>query len=184
MKPDRLAVFSYRTCRGQAAQKISSSNSISCRRNQTATAQTRHRKTHGQQSVRLYRHGPFCAANDELAVAQRNKQLQRNFQGYSTRAGSDIYAFGMSSISQIPEAYWQNEKELPKWQEAVDAGRVPLQRAYFLTDEDKIRRETIMRVMCDLSLDYTAMSQKLGINFAEHFAANLPRSRRWKPTAW
>ena len=56
----------------------------------------------------------FARPDDELAVAQRNKQLQRNFQGYSTRAGSDIYAFGMSSISQIPDAYWQNEKELPK----------------------------------------------------------------------
>ena len=79
----------------------------------------------------------------------------------------------MSSISQIPEVYWQNEKELPKYQEAVDAGRVPLARAYFVTEEDKIRRETIMRVMCDLSLDYAAMSRKLGINFEQHFASEL-----------
>src|ERR1044072_6739384 len=115
----------------------------------------------------------FAKPNDELAVAQRNKQLQRNFQGYSTRAGSDIYAFGMSSISQIPEAYWQNEKELPKYQEAVDADRLPVQRGYFVTEEDKIRRETIMRVMCDLSLDYAALSQRLGVNFEEHFAQEL-----------
>ena len=79
----------------------------------------------------------------------------------------------MSSISQIPDAYWQNEKELPKWQKAVDAGQVPLQRAYFMTDEDKVRRETIMRVMCDLSLDFAAMSQNLGLNFTEHFASEL-----------
>jgi len=55
----------------------------------------------------------------------------------------------------------------------VDAGKVPLNRAYFVTDEDKIRRETIMRVMCDLSLDYVAMSQKLGINFEQHFEKEL-----------
>ncbi|MFI3119603.1 MAG: oxygen-independent coproporphyrinogen III oxidase [Methylococcaceae bacterium] len=115
----------------------------------------------------------FARPNDELAVAQRNKHLQRNFQGYSTRAGSDIYAFGMSGVSQIPDAYWQNEKELPKYQEAVDAGRVPLHKAYFVTAEDKIRRETIMRTMCDLSLDFAAMSQKLGINFEQHFASEL-----------
>jgi oxygen-independent coproporphyrinogen-3 oxidase len=115
----------------------------------------------------------FAKPTDELASAQREKKLQRNFQGYSTRAGSDIYAFGMSSISQIPDAYWQNEKELPKWQEAVDAGKVPWQRAYLVTDEDKIRRETIMRTMCDLSLDFAAMSQKLGINFAQHFEKEL-----------
>src|SRR5690606_35040523 len=112
----------------------------------------------------------FAKPKDELAIAQKNKQLQRNFQGYSTRAGADIYAFGMSSISQIPDAYWQNEKELPKYQEAVNAGRVPLQRAYFVTEEDNRRRETIMRVMCDLSLDFAAMSQKLGIDFEQHFA--------------
>jgi oxygen-independent coproporphyrinogen-3 oxidase len=55
----------------------------------------------------------------------------------------------------------------------VDAGNVPLHKAYFMTDEDKIRRETIMRTMCDLSLDFAAMSAKLGINFAEHFAQEL-----------
>lgn len=115
----------------------------------------------------------FARPDDELAIAQRNKQLQRNFQGYSTRAGSDIYAFGMSSISQIPDAYWQNEKELAPWQAAVEAGRVPLHKAYLVTTEDTIRRETIMRVMCDLSLDYAAMSARLGVNFTEHFAKEL-----------
>jgi len=115
----------------------------------------------------------FAKPDDELAVAQREKRLRRNFQGYSTHAGADIYAFGMSGISQIPDAYWQNEKELPAWQAAVDAGRVPLQRAYFLTDEDKIRREIIMRVMCDLSLDYAALGAKLGINFEQHFEKEL-----------
>ena len=126
----------------------------------------------------------FARPNDELAVAQRRKELQRNFQGYSTRAGADIYAFGMSAISQIPDAYWQNEKDLPKYYAAVDAGRVPLARGYFVTDEDKIRRETIMRVMCDLSLDYAAMSQRLGLNFAAHFERELESLAASKPTAW
>ena len=122
----------------------------------------------------------FARPNDELAVAQRQKQLQRNFQGYSTRAGSDIYAFGMSGVSQVPDAYWQNEKELPKWQAAVDAGNVPLHKAYLVTDEDNIRRETIMRTMCDLSLDFSAMSR----NSASTSRNILPRnSRRSTPFA-
>jgi oxygen-independent coproporphyrinogen-3 oxidase len=115
----------------------------------------------------------FARPDDELAVAQRNKRLQRNFQGYSTHSGSDIYAFGMSSISQITDAYWQNEKELPKYQEAVDAGRIPWNRAYLMSGEDRIRRETIMRVMCDLSLDFASMSQLLEIDFKAHFAKEL-----------
>jgi oxygen-independent coproporphyrinogen-3 oxidase len=175
MQPDRLAVFSYAHVPWiKPAQKILE------QQKHLPPAETKLRvlklvieklTANGRYVYIGMDH--FARPDDELAVAQRNKQLQRNFQGYSTRAGSDIYAFGMSSISQIPDAYWQNEKELPKYQEAVDAGRVPLHRAYFLTDEDKIRRETIMRTMCDLSLDFAAMSQKLGVNFEQYFAREL-----------
>ncbi len=177
MKPDRLAVFSYAHVPWiKPAQKI-----LEQSRNAGLPAPETKLQVLKLVIEKLTADGQyvyigmdhFAKPDDELAVAQKKKQLQRNFQGYSTRAGADIYAFGMSSISQIPDAYWQNEKELPKWQAAVEAGRVPLQRAYFLTDEDKIRRETIMRVMCDLSLDYVAMSQRLGINFAQHFANEL-----------
>ena len=174
MQPDRLAVFSYAHVPWiKPAQKILVTKVL-------PPAETKlqilkliiETLTDGDRYVYIGM-DHFARPNDELAVAQKRKQLQRNFQGYSTRAGSDIYSFGMSSISQIPDAYWQNEKELPRWQAAVDAGRPPLHKAYFVTDEDRIRRETIMRVMCDLSLDYAAMSAKLGIDFAQHFAGEL-----------
>jgi oxygen-independent coproporphyrinogen-3 oxidase len=174
MSPDRLAVFSYAHVPWiKPAQKILQAKVLP-----TADVKLQILKTVIERLTENDRYvyigmDHFARPDDELAVAQRNKQLQRNFQGYSTRAGSDIYAFGMSSISQIPDAYWQNEKELAPWQAAVDAGRVPLHKAYFVTPEDSIRRETIMRTMCDLSLDFAAMSQKLGINFAEHFAKEL-----------
>jgi oxygen-independent coproporphyrinogen-3 oxidase len=115
----------------------------------------------------------FSREDDEMAIAQKQKTLQRNFQGYSTRGGADIFAFGMSSISQADGIYWQNLKELPSYYGALDQGKLPLAKGYVMTAEDKIRRETIMRLMCDLGLNYTAMSQSLGINFAEHFAAEL-----------
>jgi oxygen-independent coproporphyrinogen-3 oxidase len=115
----------------------------------------------------------FAKPSDELVAAQRNQTLQRNFQGYSTRGNADIYAFGMSAISQIPDVYWQNQKELPAYYAALDAGNTPFPRSYILTDEDKIRRETIMRVMCDLSLDFAQMSILLDINFEKHFAREL-----------
>ena len=115
----------------------------------------------------------FARATDELAVAQRAGTLQRNFQGYSTRGGADIYAFGMSSISQSADTYWQNLKELPAYYAAVDAGRLPYARGYVLTADDLIRRETIMQLMCNLVLDFDAMSARLGINFREYFAKEL-----------
>lgn len=115
----------------------------------------------------------FAKPTDELAIAQKNKTLQRNFQGYSTKGGTDIYAFGMSAISQADGVYWQNEKELPKYYAAVGEGRVPFTRGYIMTEDDKIRRWTIMRLMCDLGLDYDWMSKALGINFKEYFAKEL-----------
>jgi oxygen-independent coproporphyrinogen-3 oxidase len=174
MKPDRLAVFSYAHVPWiKPAQKILQEKVLPTPESKLEVLKlVIERLTANDQYVYIGM-DHFAKPTDELAIAQKNKQLQRNFQGYSTRAGSDIYAFGMSSISQIPDAYWQNEKELPKYQEAVDASRVPLHRAYFVTEEDNIRRETIMRVMCDLSLDFAAMSQKLGISFEQHFAKEL-----------
>jgi oxygen-independent coproporphyrinogen III oxidase len=105
----------------QARAKDSGAKSPAHAGIETAGAQARHRTLTANDQYVYIGMDHFARPDDELAVAQRNKQLQRNFQGYSTRAGSDIYAFGMSSISQIPDAYWQNEKELPKYQAAVDA---------------------------------------------------------------
>lgn len=115
----------------------------------------------------------FALEDDELAVAQRQKTLQRNFQGYSTRGGADIYAFGMSSISQADGIYWQNQKELPVYYGELDQGRRPIARSYLLTADDRIRRVTIMRLMCDLGVDFAALSQTLGIDFEKYFAREL-----------
>jgi oxygen-independent coproporphyrinogen-3 oxidase len=174
LQPDRLAVFSYahvpwvKPAQKILEQKILPTPEVKLQLLKTVIE----RLTQDNRYVYIGM-DHFARPNDELTLAQRRKELQRNFQGYSTHAGADIYAFGMSAISQIPDAYWQNEKELPKYYAALDAGRAPLARGYVVTDEDKIRRETIMRVMCDLSLDYAAMSQRLGMNFASHFEREL-----------
>ena len=174
MQPDRLAMFSYAHVPWiKPAQKILEAKVLPTPETKLQVLKLVIEKLTAEGRYVYIGMDHFARPDDELAIAQRNKKLQRNFQGYSTRSGSDIYAFGMSSISQIPDAYWQNEKDLLKYRDAIGAGRSPWQRAYFLTDEDKIRRETIMRVMCDLSLDYSAMSQKLGIDFESHFAPEL-----------
>jgi oxygen-independent coproporphyrinogen III oxidase len=170
MQPDRLAVFSYahvpwvKPAQKILEQKILPTAGVKLQ----LLKQVIERLTENDRYVYIGM-DHFARPDDELAVAQRNKTLQRNFQGYSTRGNADIYSFGMSAISQIPDAYWQNEKELPAYFAALAAGKTPLARGYLLTDEDKFRRETIMRVMCDRSLDYAAMSQKLGVDFAAHF---------------
>jgi oxygen-independent coproporphyrinogen III oxidase len=115
----------------------------------------------------------FARETDELAVAQRRKTLQRNFQGYSTRGGADIYAFGMSSISQADGIYWQNHKDLPVYCGLLDEGKSPVAKGFIMSADDHIRRWTIMRLMCDLGLDYEAMSRGLNIDFQNYFAREL-----------
>lgn len=112
----------------------------------------------------------FALPSDELVQAQREHTLQRNFQGYSTRAGVEICGFGISSISQGPNGFRQNNKDLVSYQAALDAGKLPVTKGYEQTDEDKMRSDIIMRLMCDLSLDFDAMSRKWDIDFRAHFA--------------
>jgi len=174
MQPDRLAVFSYAHVPWiKPAQKILEQKVLPTPEVKLELLKMVIERLTADQGYVYIGMDHFAKPADELVTAQRQKTLQRNFQGYSTRGEADIYAFGMSAISQIPGAYWQNEKELPSYLAALDAGKTPLTRGYVLTAEDRIRRETIMRVMCDLSLDYAAMSETLGVNFAEHFAAEL-----------
>lgn len=174
MRPDRFAVFSYAHVPWiKPAQKILGAKGLPSAGVKLHLLKTViERLTENDRYVHIGM-DHFARPDDELAAAQRDKRLQRNFQGYSTRAGADIYAFGMSGISQIPDAYWQNEKELALWQSAVDAGRAPLHKGCFVTGEDNRRRETILRIMCDLSLDFAAMSANLGVHFAGHFAREL-----------
>jgi oxygen-independent coproporphyrinogen-3 oxidase len=173
MKPDRFAVFNYAHVPWmKPAQKILEAGILPKPEVKLQILKLIvERLTSGGYAYIGMDH--FALEQDELAVAQRQKTLQRNFQGYSTRGGADIYAFGMSSISQADGVYWQNLKELPDYCGALDAGRIPFARGYVLTPDDTIRRETIMRLMCDLGLDYAGMSRSLGLDFAAYFAREI-----------
>ena len=127
MQPDRLAVFSYAHVPWvKPAQKILEQKILPPPETKLQLLKNViERLTENDRYIYIGM-DHFARAKDELVLAQRNKTLQRNFQGYSTRANADIYAFGMSAISQIPDAYWQNEKDLLKYYAALDAGKVPL----------------------------------------------------------
>jgi oxygen-independent coproporphyrinogen-3 oxidase len=173
LKPDRFAVFNYAHVPWiKPAQKILEGRALPSPEIKLELLKLTIEKLTSEGYIYIGM-DHFARADDELAVAQQQKSLQRNFQGYSTRGGVDIYAFGMSSISQADGFYWQNLKELPRYCAALDQGKFPLAKACMLTPEDRIRQQTIMRLMCDLELDYAAMSKSLGIDFAQHFAAEL-----------
>lgn len=115
----------------------------------------------------------FALPDDELTVAMREGTLYRNFQGYSTRAGLDLYALGMSSISMLDDIYVQNHKTLPEYYRHLDEDRLPVMRGYALTGEDQLRREVIMELMCHFHLEKSKIEKKYDIRFDEHFADAL-----------
>ena len=115
----------------------------------------------------------FARPDDEMAISQRAGTLQRNFQGYSTRADASLYSFGMSSISSTRDTYRQNHKTLPAWREAISKGELPTERGLRLSDEDLRRRTVIMRLMCDRRLDFARISSLIGVDFATSYAREI-----------
>jgi len=171
--PDRLAVFSYAHVPWmKPAQKILEQALPTAETKLNILKLVIEKLTQNDQYTYIGM-DHFARPTDELAVAQRQKTLQRNFQGYSTKGGADIYAFGMSAISQADGVYWQNIKDLGTYYKMLEAGAEPFAKGYIMSDDDKIRRHTIMRLMCDMSLDYAALSRDLSIDFAGYFKAEL-----------
>jgi len=115
----------------------------------------------------------FAKPTDELAIAQLEKTLYRNFQGYSTHAGADLFAFGNSAISQFNHVYAQNYKSLNDYYQAIDAGAFPTVLGYTMTGDDVIRQHVIMRLMCDMELNKNEVEESCGIDFDAYFADAL-----------
>lgn len=117
----------------------------------------------------------FAKPDDSLTQALHEKKLYRNFQGYSTKSGCDLYALGMSSISQLEDVYAQNVKDIPAYYQAIDAGRFATERGYRLTADDHIRRFVITRLMCDFELRKQDVEKRFDIVFDDYFAEALAK---------
>ena len=115
----------------------------------------------------------FAKPDDELAVAQRDGVLQRNFQGYSTHGGCDLVAFGVSSISAIDNVFAQNHKQIEDYQSAVDAGKLPVARGFELSADDLLRQEVIKQLICHFELNFADIGEQFSISFKEYFAEEL-----------
>jgi oxygen-independent coproporphyrinogen-3 oxidase len=119
----------------------------------------------------------FAKPGDDLAVAQREKRMQRNFQGYSTHAESDLVSCGVSGISAVGGTYSQNEKKLEDYYRRIDAGDLPVARGLALQDDDFLRQRVIQLLVCDFELSFAAVEQSFGIDFASYFAKELEQVR-------
>jgi oxygen-independent coproporphyrinogen III oxidase len=117
----------------------------------------------------------FAKPGDELAVSQRNRTLHRNFQGYTTKAGADLYGMGVTAISGIQDAYAQNHRDLPSWERAVADRGIATMRGYHLSADDRLRRSVISRLLCHTIVIKDEVSREFDIDFDEYFADELRR---------
>ncbi len=115
----------------------------------------------------------FARPDDELAVAQQQGLLQRNFQGYSTHGGCDLVAFGVSAISAIDNVFAQNHKQIEDYQSAIDAGHLPVARGFELSADDLLRQEVIKQLICQFELDFADIERRFDIDFKAYFSAEL-----------
>jgi oxygen-independent coproporphyrinogen-3 oxidase len=115
----------------------------------------------------------FSRRDEELSQAMENDSLQRNFQGYSTLAGADLYGFGMSAISIVGNRYWQNSKEMNEYYRLLEKNTLPVKRLLHLCKDDLVRKDAIMRIMCRRSLNRSEMEEKWGIEFEAYFGDAL-----------
>jgi oxygen-independent coproporphyrinogen-3 oxidase len=168
LAPDRVAMFSYAHVPWLKKQQGSFQNHL----------------PEGREKFRILRAGlegflgagyvyigmdHFALPGDELAIAQQNRTLHRNFQGYTTKAGADLYGMGVSAISSIGEAYAQNRREVPAYEAAVAERGIATMRGYRLTKDDLIRREVIGRLLCHTVIPKAEIERDFGISFDEYF---------------
>lgn len=111
----------------------------------------------------------YAQPNDELALAQKNHTLHRNFMGYTTLRGLSQIGIGVSAISDFGHGYFQNEKDLQTYMQAIRQGTIATIRKRELDSDDLLRRETIETLMCQCHLPISALEEAHQFNFREYF---------------
>lgn len=111
----------------------------------------------------------FARPDDELTLAMQNGTLYRNFQGYSTHAGINLFAIGITSIGMLSDIYVQNYKKLGDYYKALDNGKLPVMRGVTLNADDQLRREVITELMCNFRLSKAKFEEKYKIRFDTYF---------------
>lgn len=117
----------------------------------------------------------FAKPEDDLAIAQQQGRLHRNFQGYSTQSDLDLVSFGVSAIGAVGASYSQNVKTLDAYYDHLDKGELPIARGIKLTMDDLLRKFVIQMLMCNFELSIRSFEQAYPITFSSYFAAELDK---------
>jgi oxygen-independent coproporphyrinogen-3 oxidase len=120
----------------------------------------------------------FALPDDELAIAQEESTLQRNFQGYTTHGHCDLIGLGVSAISQIGDLYCQNSSELNQYQNALASSQPATNRGLLCNADDRLRRAVIHQLICHFHLEFARIEQTFNVDFQGYFAELWPQLQR------
>ena len=115
----------------------------------------------------------FAKPDDELAIAQREGKLYRNFQGYSTHSDCDLIGFGVTSIGRVGDVYSQNVKDLESYDQLLSQDKLPVFKGVTLDEDDKCRAEIITQLICNFQLTFSQIERVYAISFDEYFRAEI-----------
>ena len=174
-RPDRLAIYSYAHLPHMfRAQRQIDESQLPTPEDKLGLLQLAIEKL----TIAGYRYigmDHFALPGDELSRAQENGSLHRNFMGYTTHVESDLIGLGVSAISHVGDTYSQNPRDLPAWEAAIDAGRLPVWRGMTMSADDILRADLIQQLMCQGYIDIVALQVRHDIDFAAYFADGLQR---------
>ncbi|SCX41825.1 oxygen-independent coproporphyrinogen-3 oxidase [Pseudomonas sp. NFACC32-1] len=174
LQPDRLSVFNYAHLPERfMPQRRIDSQDLPCPVQKLAMLQG----TIEQLTAAGYRYigmDHFALPDDDLAIAQEEATLQRNFQGYTTHGHCDLIGLGVSAISQIGDLYCQNNSDLNQYQNTLADGQLATSRGLLCTADDRLRRAVIQQLICHFNLEFAEIERAFDIDFVEYFASVWP----------
>ena len=170
LQPDRLSVFNY----AHLPERFMPQRRINTNELPSPAAKLQMlERTIEQLTGAGYRYigmDHFALPDDELAIAQEESTLQRNFQGYTTHGHCDLIGLGVSAISQIGDLYCQNDSDLASYQRTLASGQLATGRGLLCNQDDRIRREVIQQIICNLHVPFACIEQAFNIDFCGYFA--------------
>ena len=175
LQPDRLSVFNYAHLpeRFMPQRRIDNSELPSpLAKLEMLQATIEQLTTAGYRYIGM---DHFALPDDELAIAQEEGTLQRNFQGYTTHGHCDLIGLGVSAISQVGDLYCQNSSDLNTYQAALSDGQLATQRGLLCNQDDRLRRAVIQQLICHFELEFSAIEQAFAIDFTGYFRTLWPQ---------
>ena len=178
LQPDRLSVFNYAHLpeRFMPQRRIEGTELPAP---EVKLGMLEH--TIGQLTAAGYRYigmDHFALPDDELAIAQEESTLQRNFQGYTTHGHCDLIGLGVSAISQIGDLYCQNSSDLSDYQALLSSDQLATKRGLICNEDDRIRRAVIQQLICHFDLFFADVERLFTIDFKHYFAPEWVELKR------